>query len=93
MAAIAEHGPELLRGPAARVRAITNVTGAPDIMLSGAAAVRNGAKRLGLPNTPAALAEWSTRTAPWRSYLTAHLWHVPVPGQAHDASPQLKEHQ
>lgn len=70
------------------------VTGAPDIMLSGDAAIRNGAKRLGLPSTPAALADWSRRIAPWRSYLTAHLWHVPAtgsaqgPGQAHDTTTQ-----
>ena len=121
MEAIADRGAEVLRGPAARIRAITNVaaalasgeltlsagddndeqrrrllampgigpwtadyvrmrvTGDPDVFLPGDAAVRNGAKKLGLPSTPAALAEWSKRAAPWRSYLTAHLWRVLAP--------------
>ena len=118
MEAIADRGAEVLRGPAARIRAITNVaaalasgeltlsagddndeqrrrllampgigpwtadyvrmrvTGDPDVFLPGDAAVRNGAKKLGLPSTPAALAERSKRAAPWRSYLTAHLWRL-----------------
>lgn len=118
MAAIAEHGPEVLRGPAARVRAITGVaaalasgdlvlgmgddwsaqreallampgigpwtadyvrmrvTGDPDVFLPGDVAVRTGAARVGLPSDAAGLTAWATRVAPWRSYLTAHLWRV-----------------
>ncbi len=116
MAAIAEHGAEVLRGPAARIRAITGaaaalaageleldtgadplaqraellarpgigpwtadyvrmrVTGDPDVFLPGDVAVRTGAGRLGLPTEPRALTAWAERAAPWRSYLTAHLW-------------------
>ncbi len=50
------------------------VTGDPDVFLPGDVAVRTGAARLGLPAEPRALTAWSVRAAPWRSYLTAHLW-------------------
>lgn len=48
----------------------------PDILLPGDAAVRAGAAALGLPADPRGLTGWATRTAPWRSYLTAYLWHA-----------------
>ncbi|GAA1983794.1 DNA-3-methyladenine glycosylase 2 family protein [Microbacterium pumilum] len=118
MSAIAEHGHEVLRGPAARTRALIGaageladgalrlgagddgaeqraallampgigpwtadyvrmrVTGDPDVFLPGDVAVRAGAAAAGIPAEPAPLAEWAARTAPWRSYLTAHLWRA-----------------
>ena len=118
MQAIAEHGHEVLRGPASRIRAITGVAvalaegslelgagddgleqrsrllampgigpwtadyvrmrvlGDPDVFLPGDSAVRAGARNIGLPAAAADLDAWSTRTAPWRSYLTAHLWRA-----------------
>lgn len=118
MSAIAEHGAEVLRGPAARIRAITGaaaaladgsltltvgddraaqraallampgigpwtadyvrmrVIGDPDVFLPGDVAVRAGAAASGLPSDPKPLTAWVERTAPWRSYLTAHLWHA-----------------
>jgi AraC family transcriptional regulator of adaptative response / DNA-3-methyladenine glycosylase II len=118
MAAIAEHGAEVLRGPAARIRAITGaaaaladgsltltvgddaaeqraallampgigpwtadyvrmrVLGDPDILLPGDVALRAGAAAAGLPAEPGALTAWAVRTAPWRSYLSAHLWRA-----------------
>lgn len=118
MAAIAEHGAEVLRGPAARIRAITGaaaaladgsltltvgddavaqraallampgigpwtadyvrmrVLGDPDVFLPGDVAVRAGAAASGLPADPAPLTAWAARVAPWRSYLTAHLWRA-----------------
>ncbi|MDP3952171.1 DNA-3-methyladenine glycosylase 2 family protein [Microbacterium sp.] len=118
MAAIAEHGAEVLRGPAARIRAITGaaaaladgsltltvgddraaqraallampgigpwtadyvrmrVIGDPDVFLPGDVAVRAGAAASGLPADPKPLTAWTERTAPWRSYLTAHLWRA-----------------
>lgn len=116
MAAIAERGAEVLRGPGARIRAIVGaaaalasgevtlstgddnaaqreallrlpgvgpwtadyvrmrVTGDPDVFLPGDVAVRSGAAAAGLPSDARGLEEWSRRVAPWRSYLTAHLW-------------------
>ncbi len=116
MAAIAERGHEVLRGPAARIRAITGaaaaladgtltltsgddtaeqraallalpgvgpwtadyvrmrVLGDPDITLPGDVAVRSGAAAAGIPSDPRGFTAWAARTAPWRSYLTAHLW-------------------
>lgn len=118
MDAIAEHGAEVLRGPAARIRAITGaaaaladgsltltvgddaaaqraallampgigpwtadyvrmrVIGDPDVFLPGDVAVRAGAVASGLPGDPASLTAWAARTAPWRSYLAAHLWRA-----------------
>ncbi|MGW9156845.1 AlkA N-terminal domain-containing protein [Microbacterium sp. NPDC055665] len=118
MAAIAERGAEVLRGPAARIRAITGaaaaladgsltltvgddgveqreallampgigpwtadyvrmrVLGDPDILLPGDVALRAGAAASGLPGEARALTAWAERTAPWRSYLSAHLWRA-----------------
>ncbi|WP_164233107.1 DNA-3-methyladenine glycosylase 2 family protein [Microbacterium hydrocarbonoxydans] len=118
MAAIAEHGAEVLRGPAARIRAITGaaaaladgsltltvgddspaqraallampgigpwtadyvrmrVLGDPDILLPGDVALRAGAAASGLPGDPKGLTAWAERAAPWRSYLSAHLWRA-----------------
>lgn len=118
MEAIAEHGAEVLRGPAARIRAITGAAGAlvdgsltltvgddraaqreallampgigpwtadyvrmrvvgdPDVFLPGDVAVRAGAGVSGLPAEPKSLTAWAERTAPWRSYFTAHLWRA-----------------
>ena len=116
MAAIAERGHEVLRGPAARTRALIGaaaalaegsltlttgddgptqraallampgigpwtadyvrmrVLGDPDIVLPGDVAARAGAAAAGIPADPGGLTAWAARTAPWRSYLTAHLW-------------------
>ncbi|MEN2740437.1 AlkA N-terminal domain-containing protein [Microbacterium sp. X-17] len=118
MAAIAERGSDVLRGPASRVRAVVGaaaalaagdvtlsigddageqraallalpgvgpwtadyvrmrVTGDPDVFLPGDVAERRGAASAGLPDTPRALDAWAARTAPWRSYLTTHLWRA-----------------
>jgi len=120
-AAIAERGHDVLRGPAARIRAIVGaaaaladgslaltpgddgveqraallalpgigpwtadyvrmrVLGDPDVFLPGDVAVRSGAAAAGLPSEPRVLADWAAGTAPWRSYLTAHLWRAVPP--------------
>ncbi|MDR6868066.1 AraC family transcriptional regulator of adaptative response / DNA-3-methyladenine glycosylase II [Microbacterium resistens] len=121
MAAIADRGTEVLRGPAARIRAVVGaataladgtlsltlgddgvrqreellampgigpwtadyvrmrVIGDPDVFLPGDVAVRAGAAAAGLPAEPAPLDRWIARTAPWRSYATAHLWRAAPP--------------
>lgn len=118
MTAIAERGAEVLRGPAARIRAILGaaaaladgslrltvgddgieqraallampgigpwtadyvrmrVLGDPDILLPGDVALRAGAAAAGLPGEARPLTVWAERTAPWRSYLSAHLWRA-----------------
>lgn len=137
MEAIAERGHEVLRGPAARIRAITQtaaalcdgsltlgtaddgqeqrsallsrhgigpwtadyvgmrVLGDPDVLLPGDSAVRHGARAAGLPAQARELEEWARRAAPWRSYLTAHLWRAAATdprGNAHHLlSPRFKE--
>ncbi len=124
MQAIAEHGHDVLRGPAARTRAIVGaaaalaegtltlgpgdrapdqratllampgigpwtadyvrmrVIGDTDVFLPGDVAVRAGAAAAGLPAEARALDAWAARTAPWRSYLTAHLWRAVPPRAA-----------
>lgn len=124
MVAIAERGHDVLRGPAARIRALTGaaaaladgslvlttgddaaeqraallampgigpwtadyvrmrVLGDPDVFLPGDVAVRSGAAAAGLPSEPRPLTEWAARLAPWRSYLTAHLWRAVPPRAA-----------
>ena len=118
VSAIADRGAVVLRGPAARSRAITDaaaaladgslmltagddgrtqreallampgigpwtadyvrmrVLGDPDVFLPGDVAARAGAAGAGLPAEAAPLDAWAARTAPWRSYLTAHLWRA-----------------
>jgi len=131
MDAIAERGPEVLRGPAARIRAIAGTAAAladgsltltlgddaaeqraallampgigpwtadyvrmrvladPDVFLPGDVAVRAGAAAVGLPAEPRPLEDWAARSAPWRSYLTAHLWRAvpPKPAATRRAQP------
>lgn len=50
------------------------VLGSTDILLTGDSAVRAGARALGLPDAPRALAKDAAPLAPWRSYLMMHLW-------------------
>ncbi|MFC9560431.1 DNA-3-methyladenine glycosylase 2 family protein [Agromyces sp. NPDC056965] len=52
------------------------VTRAPDVLLTGDLALRNGAEQLGLPSTAGELAALGTRWAPWRSYASMHLWRA-----------------
>jgi AraC family transcriptional regulator, regulatory protein of adaptative response / DNA-3-methyladenine glycosylase II len=52
------------------------VLGDPDVLLPGDVAARTGAAAAGLPADAAALTAWARRTAPWRSYLMAHLWYA-----------------
>ncbi|WP_082406463.1 AlkA N-terminal domain-containing protein [Microbacterium sp. No. 7] len=131
MAAIAERGHEVLRGPAARVRAVIEaagalasgeltltagddaqeqraallarrgigpwtadyvrmrVTGDPDVLLPGDVALRAGAAAIGLPAAAAPLDAWARRVAPWRSYLSAHLWRAvtTLPNSSDPAAP------
>ena len=116
MATIADHGAEVLRGPAARIRSIVGaaralaegevtltiaddgseqrrallalpgvgpwtadyvrmrVLGDPDVFLPGDVAVRTGAQAIGIPADR--LEAWAATAAPWRSYLSAHLWRA-----------------
>jgi len=52
------------------------VTRAPDVLLTGDLALRNGAAALGLPSEAAALQAEGARWAPWRSYASMHLWRA-----------------
>lgn len=123
MADIAERGSDVLTGPAARIRAITEtaaalasgelvlghaddpveqrtrllarrgigpwtadyvrmrVLGDPDVLLAGDLALRSGAARTSIPHDPKALTAWAARVAPWRSYLSMHLWRAAAPAK------------
>jgi AraC family transcriptional regulator of adaptative response / DNA-3-methyladenine glycosylase II len=50
--------------------------GDPDIFLPTDLAVRRGARALGLPDDPRALAEHAQRWRPWRSYALIRLWRA-----------------
>ena len=50
------------------------VSGDPDVLLTGDLALRQGAARAGIPDSPRALAAWGERLAPWRSYAAIRLW-------------------
>ncbi len=52
------------------------VLGSPDILLTGDLVIRQGAARLGLPDSPRELAERAAVWAPWRSYAGMHLWRA-----------------
>jgi len=52
------------------------VLGNPDVILSGDVALRAGARALGLPDAPRELLAASAPFAPWRSYLSLHLWRA-----------------
>ncbi len=46
----------------------------PDVLPVGDLIVRRGAEALGLPATQQELAKHGERWAPWRTYVTHHLW-------------------
>jgi len=48
--------------------------GDPDVLLPTDVAVRRGARALGLPDSPRALAAHAERWRPWRSYALMRLW-------------------
>lgn len=51
----------------------------PDVLLDGDLIVRRSAARLRMPSTPRALAAYAEQFAPYRSYLTMHLWAAYTP--------------
>lgn len=63
------------------------VLGDPDVLLPGDVAARAGAAAVGIPSDATGLTAWSTRVAPWRSYLMAHLWYAAPVTQAWRAVP------
>jgi AraC family transcriptional regulator, regulatory protein of adaptative response / DNA-3-methyladenine glycosylase II len=50
--------------------------GDPDMLLTGDSALRLGARRIGIDDSPAALVERAEALRPWRSYLGLHLWRA-----------------
>ncbi|MET0492972.1 MAG: AlkA N-terminal domain-containing protein [Actinoplanes sp.] len=50
--------------------------GDPDVFLETDLAARRGAKALGLPDSPKALAAHAERWRPWRSYALMRLWRA-----------------
>jgi AraC family transcriptional regulator of adaptative response / DNA-3-methyladenine glycosylase II len=50
--------------------------GDPDVFLPTDIAARRGARALGLPDTPTALAKHAERWRPWRSYALMRLWRA-----------------
>lgn len=69
-------------GPWTADYVVMRALGHPDVFVRRDVAIRSGARALGLPAGDAALAAESTAFAPWRSYLSMHLWRA-----AADAAP------
>ncbi|MGW4467232.1 DNA-3-methyladenine glycosylase 2 family protein [Micromonospora sp. NPDC004704] len=63
-------------GPWTAAYVLLRAVGDPDAFLPTDLGVRHGATALGLPDTPAALAEHATGWRPWRSYATIRLWRA-----------------
>lgn len=69
------------------------VLGDPDVFLPGDSAVRAGAANVGLPSDAKPLDIWATRTAPWRSYVTTHLWRATARPVTRHTTTQANEEQ
>ena len=52
--------------------------GDPDAFVAGDLGVRQAARRLGMPTSPAGLERASRAWAPWRAYAVQHLWATGV---------------
>lgn len=63
-------------GPWTADYVIMRVRQHPDVLLPTDLGVQRGAQALAIPDAPRALCVWSDRAAPWRSYLTMHLWRA-----------------
>ena len=68
--------PASARGPPTTCACACSAT--PTCSCPGDVAVRAGAAAAGIPAEPPRSTAWAARTAPWRSYLTAHLWRAPA---------------
>ncbi|MFO7194308.1 MAG: DNA-3-methyladenine glycosylase 2 family protein, partial [Thermocrispum agreste] len=55
---------------------VMRVLAAPDVLLVGDVALRQGAAALGLPTDPADLSRRLDAVRPWRSYAGMHLWRA-----------------
>ncbi|MFT4123220.1 MAG: AlkA N-terminal domain-containing protein, partial [Microbacteriaceae bacterium] len=65
-------------GPWTAGHVAMRVLGAPDVLLESDLALRAGARRLGLPDSPRGIRERASAWAPWRSYAGMHLWRAPT---------------
>ncbi|HWC84868.1 MAG TPA: AlkA N-terminal domain-containing protein [Pseudonocardiaceae bacterium] len=61
---------------------LMRVLGAPDVFTESDAALRRGARILGLPGGAGALLARSRSWQPWRSYAGMHLWRAATVGVA-----------
>jgi AraC family transcriptional regulator of adaptative response / DNA-3-methyladenine glycosylase II len=52
------------------------ILGNPDVLLDSDLVVLQSAALHGLPTTRRSIAEHGVRWAPWRSYVTMHLWRA-----------------
>ena len=86
-------------GPWTADYVVMRALGHPDVFVRRDVAIRSGARTLGFADGDAALAAEATAFAPWRSYLSMHLWRAaaaPTPAStppptSHPAS-HPKEH-
>ncbi|PSL38245.1 DNA-3-methyladenine glycosylase II [Labedella gwakjiensis] len=80
-------------GPWTADYVVMRALGHPDVFVRRDVAIRSGARALGLPDVDAALAAESTAFAPWRSYLSMHLWRAAADAASRPAPTSTpKEH-
>lgn len=74
-------------GPWTADYVVLRALGHPDVFVRNDVAIRSGARALGLPDDPRALSAEAARFAPWRSYLSMHLWAASATTSASPARP------
>jgi AraC family transcriptional regulator of adaptative response / DNA-3-methyladenine glycosylase II len=80
-------------GPWTADYVVLRALGHPDVFVRKDVAIRAGARALGLPDGDAALAAESAAFAPWRSYLSIHLWRAAADAASRPAPTSTpKEH-
>lgn len=80
-------------GPWTADYVVMRALGHPDVFVRRDVAIRSGARALGLPDGDAALAAEAAAFAPWRSYLSMHLWRAAADAASRPApTSTTKEH-
>jgi AraC family transcriptional regulator of adaptative response / DNA-3-methyladenine glycosylase II len=74
-------------GPWTADYVVLRALGHPDVFVRGDVAIRSGARALGFPDGDAALAAESAAFAPWRSYLSIHLWRAAADAASRRTAP------
>ncbi len=78
-------------GPWTADYVVLRALGHPDVFVRNDVAIRSGARALGLPDVDRALVAESAAFAPWRSYLSLHLWRAAADAPRATSTPRRKD--